>query len=282
MNLDEYADTVTNRILAEIEKGVSPWVKPWASTGNRWPTNAVSGHRYQGMNALYLSLVDIGGSGLFATYQQWLSEGAQVRKGEKSVPALRPIELRKDFKDAAEGKEPERLLLFKPFAVFSIDQVDGADHLRPAPVTLKPVERNETIDAAVFATGATILPHGSQCFYKPDLDTIHMVEAGAFETMEHFYATEFHELAHWTGAKSRLDRDLTGTFKSHSYAAEELIAELTSAFCCQHFGVDGLDRHMGAYLASWASLFREDKKAILKASGQAAKAFKFLAPEASP
>jgi len=141
------------------------------------------------------------------------------------------------------------------------------------------VERDERIEAAVTATGARILPDASQCFYRPSSDTVHMVDAGAFESMEHFYATEFHELGHWTGSKTRLDRDLSGTFKTHSYAAEELIAEMTSAFMCQHFGIDGLDRHQGAYLANWASLFKEDKKAILKAAGQASRAFKFLVPE---
>lgn len=285
MKFEAFCEGVTAKILDVIEReGKLPWVKPWASAGIEWPTNPTTSKKYHGANAFFFNMAAIGyQSNLWATFNQWKDAGGTVRKGEKGTPALRPIEIRRASQDAAQGQdEAEKLLLFTPFYAFNLDQVDGVDHLRPEPVVLKPVERDERIEAAITATGAKILPHASQCFFRPSTDEIHMVEAGAFDSIEHFYATEFHELGHWTGHETRLNRDLKNAFKSHAYAAEELIAELNSAFMCQHFGIDGMDRHQGAYLQGWASLFREDKKAILKAAGPAAKAFKFLVPEVSP
>jgi len=74
----------------------------------------------------------------------------------------------------------------------------------------------------------------------------------------------FHELGHWTGHKSRLDRDLKNRFGSRNYAAEELIAELVAAFLCAEFGFDGDVRNAG-YIASWIELLKADKWAFFTA-----------------
>ncbi len=62
-----------------------------------------------------------------------------------------------------------------------------------------------------------------------------------FKGVDHFYNVSFHELTHWTGHKSRLDRDLKNRFGSRTYAAEELIAELGAAFA-QSLALTGTSR----------------------------------------
>jgi antirestriction protein ArdC len=93
--------------------------------------------------------------------------------------------------------------------------------------------------------------------YIPSKDYITLPPASAFKSMESYYGTTFHELGHWSGAEKRLDRNLTTPFGTEAYAAEELVAELTSAFLCAELGVQGELRHAG-YLANWLTLLRSD------------------------
>ncbi|WP_331300319.1 ArdC family protein [Methylobacterium oryzae] len=276
---DEFFENVTNRVLTAIEEGTPPWVKPWATLSIPWPENPLTQKRYQGLNAFWLDINDMPyARNQWATFNQIRDAGGMVRKGEKGTHILRPIELKKAFNDAAEETEESRVL-FTPYVVFNLAQADGLDHLKPVPREPKPVERRPDIDEAIARTGITILPDDNRCFYRPSTDTVHMVPFEFFEDAAKGYATTFHELGHATGSDKRLARDLTGTFKSHAYAGEELIAEMTSAFMCHHFGIDGLDRHHGAYLEGWAKMLRDDKKAILRAAGAAQKAFRHLVPE---
>ncbi len=101
---------------------------------------------------------------------------------------------------------------------------------------------------------------------------------GDFEGVEHFYATSLHEHVHWTGHPSRLARDLSGHFGGEAYAAEELIAELGSAFLCAHLGIQGKLRH-AEYLGFWIKVLKEDTRAIFKAASQATKAADYLRGE---
>jgi len=109
--------------------------------------------------------------------------------------------------------------------------------------------------------------------YIPSVDQIHLPEYDSFKSGAGFYATAFHELAHWTGSKSRLDRQFGGRFGDDAYAFEELVAELSAAFTCARLGVDNETRQDHAkYIASWLRVLKGDKKAILTAASQAKKA----------
>ena len=55
--------------------------------------------------------------------------------------------------------------------------------------------------------------HGEAC-YVPSRDFISMPAFAGFKGADHFYNVAFHELAHWTGHKTRLDRDLKNRFGS--------------------------------------------------------------------
>ena len=96
-----------------------------------------------------------------------------------------------------------------------------------------------------------------------------------FESYEHYLATSLHETVHWSGAKKRLDRDLSGRFRSKSYAAEELVAELGAAFLCAHLGVQGRLRH-AEYLANWLELLKDDNRAFFTAASKASQAADYL------
>jgi len=101
-----------------------------------------------------------------------------------------------------------------------------------------------------------------------------------FQTVEHYYATAFHELTHWTGSKKRLNRDLSGRFGCEAYAAEELIAEIGSAFLCAKVGIQGELRHAG-YVQNWLKVLKADKRAVFTAASHASKAAEYLADLAS-
>jgi antirestriction protein ArdC len=97
-----------------------------------------------------------------------------------------------------------------------------------------------------------------------------------FQSAEHYYATFFHELTHWTSDKTRCDRDLSkGKFGNADYAFEELVAELGAAFMCQQHGIKGDLRHAG-YIESWLKCLKSDSRAIFKASALAQQASDFL------
>jgi antirestriction protein ArdC len=97
----------------------------------------------------------------------------------------------------------------------------------------------------------------------------------AFKGADHYYNVAFHELTHWTGHKSRLQRDLRNRFGSRAYAAEELVAELGAAFLCAEFSIDGDVRNAG-YINTWIGLLKDDKRAFFTACSKASQAANYL------
>jgi antirestriction protein ArdC len=139
------------------------------------------------------------------------------------------------------------------------------------------VPRIERAEAYFKATGAVIRQGGDRAFYAPGPDRIQMPPFEAFRDAESFYGTLVHETVHWSGAKSRLDRNLSGRFGSHSYAAEELIAELGSAFLSADLGVTPEPREDHAsYIQNWLTVLKSDKRAIFTAAAHAERAAAFL------
>ena len=124
-------------------------------------------------------------------------------------------------------------------------------------------------------SGASIREGFGEAYYRPGDDYISLPAFAAFKSAAHFYGTTFHELGHWTGHKSRLDRDLRHRFGERAYAAEELVAELTAAFLCAGFNLDGDLRHAG-FIESWIGLLKADKRAIFTACSKAQAAADYL------
>lgn len=276
------ADDVTARIIAELEKGAAPWIKPWTGTAAGDDRNVVSQKAYRGINRLLLGMAGYT-SPEWATYKQWQEKGAQVRKGEKSTQIIFFKKVSKEeagpMPEGEEGQNYSAYFLMRYYFVFNASQVDG---YQAAPVEALPeVTRHARADQTIAGTAAQIAHGGSQAFYRPSTDSIMLPEPGTFKEMAAYYATAFHELTHWTGAKSRLDRDLDkGRFGNPEYAFEELVAEMGAAFLCADHGIQGDLRHAG-YIASWLKCLRENNKAVFRAAALAQNAAEYILTDRS-
>jgi antirestriction protein ArdC len=279
MKRDVYAE-VSQRIHAELERGAAPWVKPWSATpGQNVPQNAVTSRPYSGCNVILLWLARNRGwaTPRFLTFKQAIEAGGNVRKGEHGTKVYFVKQLQ--IKDDGD-KEPETRLvpMMREYTVFSVDQCKALpDSVRSGkPMRVRnPDTRDSLADEFLHATGADIREGQGEAYFVPSHDFISMPAFEAFKGADHFYNVAFHELTHWTGSKSRLDRDLKHRFGAREYAAEELVAELGAAFLSAEFGFDGDVRNAG-YIATWIDLLRADKRAFFTACSKASKAADYL------
>jgi len=265
---------ITDSIISELEKGATPWVKPWKADTSA-DKNVISQKLYQGINRLILGMSSMARGysvPVWASYKQWESLGANVRKGEKGTRIVFFSPVTKEDKKTGEK---ESYAVLKAYWVFNASQVDGIEIQPVSPVAgdFNAIERAED---RIVKTGAVISHGGDAAFYAPSQDRIQLPNKTAFDAESSYYATAFHELGHWTGAKSRLDRQLDkGRFGNPAYAFEELVAEMTAAFLCQDYGIQGELRHAG-YIQSWLKACRDDSKAIFKAAALAQKAADYI------
>ena len=275
MHIAALYESVTNSIIADLENGVAPWTKPWknGNTGGIMPMNAATKRSYNGINIPILWHAQLSRgypTASWMTYKQANEIGGQVRGGEKSTHIVFTKKL--TVKDR-ESEEEKLIGMLKAYSVFNVAQIDGL--FQETAVEVSQEQRQDAVTAFVAATKADIRIGGDRACYVPALDFITVPPESAFITKEHFLATNLHELGHWTGAKSRLDRDLKSRFNEKSYAAEELVAELTAAFLCAHLNIKGELRH-AEYINNWIQLLKEDDRAIFTASSKASQAANFL------
>jgi antirestriction protein ArdC len=258
---------ITDSIIAELEKGATPWVKPWNAPQGA-DKNVISQKPYRGINKLITAM--IGGikgysNPAWASYDQWQKMGGQVRLGEKATKII--FWSKATGKDTVTGESKEYAFA-KAHFIFNVAQVDGIDII----VSDDKQNDNAKIDnceSTIKASQAKIIHGGDTACFIPSSDIIRMPELGTFQSSEHYYATAFHELTHWTSDKKRCDRDISkGRFGNPDYAFEELVAELGAAFLCSTHGIAGDLRHAG-YIESWLKALKNDNKAIFKASGLA-------------
>jgi antirestriction protein ArdC len=290
---DLYA-TVTGKIIAALERGEQTYTFPWHTVPGP-PRNAISGRAYRGINTLLLWLTGHAegyATPLWATFNQWAERGRPVRKGEHATTVIfwntRPggdgratdapqsgtsttVTATGDT-DATVGRRP---FLARAYAVFNAAQVH--DFVTPDIPTLADNERAAVADH-FFANLPLSAHHGGEvACYRPISDTIHLPPFAAFVDANAYYATRAHESVHATGAPHRLHRDLSGRFKSETYAVEELVAELGAAFLCADLGLAPEPRpDHAAYIASWLKVLRGDTRAIFTAATHAQRAVDWL------
>jgi antirestriction protein ArdC len=177
-----------------------------------------------------------------------------------------------------EQAEPRLVPMLREYTVFNVDQCENLPARVTTATSVKPRNRDErdpSIDDFLGCSGADIREGFGEAYYRPGDDVISLPRFEAFRSAAHFYATAFHELGHWTGHRSRLDRDLRHRFGERAYAAEELVAELCAAFLCAEFSVDGDLRHAG-YIQTWIGLLTADKRAFFTACSKAQAAADYL------
>ena len=276
------AEMITAAIVERLEAGTRPWVQPWAGASVSLPLRAC-GTPYQGINVLWLWMVaEAAGhsSPFWMTYRQAQLLGAQVRKGERATIAIFYKSCVREVADDVSGElHDESRRVLKSFAVFNACQVDGLPERffpEPRPL-LEPTERDDALGAFFTAIPARVRHRGAEAFYSPSTDEITMPDPGLFSGLDHYRATLAHELSHWTGHESRLDRQLGGRFGSEAYAMEELVAELSAAMLGAELGlpVAHLDHH-ASYLASWLKVLKADSRAILTVAAKSEQAAALL------
>lgn len=277
---------VTNRIIADLEKGVRAWAKPWDAenaAGRITRPLRHNGLPYTGVNILMLwaSAVDNGfNSAIWMTYKQAEELKAHVRRGEKGSLVVYASRFQKTEQDD-KGNDVERDIPFmKGYTVFNVEQIEGLpDHYyhKPEP-KFSAVERIENAEKFFAATGADIRYRGARAFYSQDGDYIQMPPIEAFRDAESFYATLAHESTHWTKHPTRLERDFgRKKWGDEGYAREELVAELGAAFLCADLEITPEVREdHAAYIESWLQVLKNDKRAIFQAAGYAQKAIDYL------
>lgn len=271
-------ERVTNQIIAAIEAGAGEYRMPWHHDGSAitTPVNVASRKSYRGVNILSLwAAAQASGyaAGIWGTYRQWQELGAQVRKGERGhlVVFWKTTDRSSDI-DRQDGDdnhhEPAWRLFARGYIVFNAAQVDG--YTPPELPVLPEVERIEHAERFCAALGIDIRHGGSQACYIPSKDCVQMPDFACFRDAIAYYAVLLHECGHASGAKHRLDRDLSGRFGSAAYAMEECTVELLSAMICADLNLSVEPRPDHArYIASWLEVLRSDKRAIFTAASKA-------------
>ncbi len=280
-------------MLDYIEQNPQDWQKGWNNLTS--PINGKTNTSYRGFNALYLALVGMSrgyDDPRWVTFNQAKDLGASIKRGEKSSPVLffefydRLTKKAYDSRTTKDMTDEDRAAYEKEnvYAVLKYSSVFNASQCVNFPErdleSLKMSEedranQNELIETIIANSAASVnYDGGNRAFYRPSTDSIHLPAIEAFNSMQDYYATALHEIAHSTGHASRLHRDLTGDHGSPNYAIEELRAELACVYMQIEQGIQLDGKHIenhAAYLSSWLGAVKNDKSIFFKAASDAQK-----------
>ena len=294
---------LVDQVLANLEKGNLFWTQGWLAAGA--PESAVTGKKYRGINNLYLSLVAMAenyGDNRWATFRQMEEKGWTFKKDEeghtlgkgKSVSVeyyeMRDKETKRrfdrsvldgmTFDEQREYMDKNVYWLRKFYRVFNCSLMDGVPAKEMPTIDVNDrIEKAEAILDYWNANESKIVYGGSQAFYRPSTDEVHLPEREKFKSTQSFYDTAFHEIGHSTGHESRLNRDLSGGFGSQSYAMEELRAEIASIFMAQDLGIEPSEDRLqnnAAYIQSWKDEIKENPHALFTAIADADKIARYV------
>ena len=277
-------ERITAAIAAALTGELPAWRKPWRTLRDNgaatMPRNAITGHSYRGINVPLLWCRQDQDM-RYLTFNQAKAHGGSVKRGEHGTQVVFWQKRQLKQRDESGEESTRSALLLKLYTVFALSQTEGVQlpKIRDA---IKPQDP-PTIMVGVFSKlGATVKHGGNHAAYAPGPDVILMPRPEAFSSEDSYAATGLHESTHWSGAKSRLARDLTGRFGTKSYAAEELVAELGSAFLCAELGVNMALEHHASYIDTWRQLLRADSRAVFTAASKAQQAADFLLGKIRP
>ena len=288
MKRDVY-ERVTDKIIADLEAGVRPWMKPWSgehAAGRICRPLRANGMPYRGINILMLwgAAMERGyGAPVWMTFKQALEHGAHVRKGEQGTMIVYADAITRTQANEKTGQDEEhRIPFLKSYFVFNVEQIDGLPahfHAQAQGPELQAAQRIAHADAFFAATGARVTHGGNRAYYSISTDDIRLPPFESFRDAESYYATLGHECIHWTRHEKRLARDFgRKRWGDEGYAAEELVAELGAAFLCADLSLTPEVREDHAsYIASWLKVLKDDKRAIFTAAAHAQRAADYLA-----
>ena len=282
-----YYQQIANRLVEQLKQGTAPWQRPWQAGEPKMPHNPISGSRYRGGNAIWLAMQGYADS-RWMTYKQAQTVSAQVNKGERGTL----IQYWKLFdrvpkKDengkaiiAEDGsKKMINIPLDKPRVfsaiVFNASQITGLPE--PEIRQCATWQRHERAERIIHNFGVPINhDQHDNAFYCPATDSIHLPDRAQFPTADNYFATVLHETGNASGAKNRLNRDMSGRFGDESYAKEELRAEIASLMLGDELQIGHDFGQHAAYVDHWVKVLQDDPKEILRASKDAEKIHDYL------
>jgi antirestriction protein ArdC len=276
-------EIITDRIIAELEKGCVPWKSPFL---HGKPQNLITKKPYRGINAFILGISPFS-SPFWLTFKQVNEKGGSVKQGEHGTPIVfwkindvspatetgEGEEIKVEGGETAPERNTARHRLLRYYKVFNLEQTEGI-----SPPPLNNHTSKGDCDKLVEDTHA-VIKKGSKACYMPTIDTIQIPDAGYFVSVDEYYSTLFHELSHWTGHSSRLCRNISALSSyahDETYSQEELVAEMGSAFLQAHMGITSALENSAAYISSWLETLRNDKRMVIIAAAQAQKAADYI------
>ncbi|CCO24042.1 zincin-like metallopeptidase domain-containing protein [Maridesulfovibrio hydrothermalis] len=279
-----FYESFAEKIIKKLEEGTAPWQRPWKAGEYQPPFNPVSGVVYSGVNQVMLSADGLNDP-RYMTYKQAASKGWQVKKGARSEKIVFWSSGRPELIKDKEGKpvlDEEGKLQFEnvPFpkpvlryaSVFHASQIDGIPEWDGREISWNPDDRAEAI---LENSGANIThDQRDRAFYSSSSDDIYLPPHAAFDSSDKYYSTALHELGHWTGHESRLDREF-GPRGSELYAREELRAEIASWMVSSEIGLSHNPEQHLSYVKSWIKALKEEPYEIVRACRDADKIKKY-------
>ena len=278
--LEAFSKKVTDMVLSNR----APWVKPWgANCAKGLPMNALTGRPYRGCNVMFLLATPFKSRG-WLTFRQVSSIGGKVKRGSRASDIFFFTTIQKEKEDAKTG---EKVLVdipcLKNFKIFNLEQCeipsDAPLKFHPEASTDSTTDDDNTVifdECEKLLNMAVWYEYDVKAYYVPSRDEIHLPNRRTFSTLSGFWGTAMHELSHWTGHESRLNRDMCHSFGSQKYAREELIAEVSSWLLAVTLGTPHEPQNSAAYLASWVRDFKDKPREIYSAISQAQKVVDYL------
>lgn len=268
MKRTELYEKVNNIIKDKLASGKLPWRKSWKAA--KPPQNFISKHIYQGINFLLLSCFDFP-SPFYLTFLQAKERNAFIKKGEKGIPVIF-WKLLETTKARESGEIVSDYVPFMRYStVFNLSQTSLYNE------SLQEKLKRPDVEIFIKSVPAVIKNNiQGKAVFNLTKDFISIPVISEFESSDEYYSTLFHELIHWTGFKSRLNRFETADYNSDDYSKEELIAEIGSAYLCSYFGINNTLDNSAGYIQGWLNKLEDDQSIFISASTQAKNAVNYL------
>lgn len=294
--VEEKRKEMVDTLISFIEQDPAQWEAGWYKAPSISPLNGKTQRNYKGLNAFYLYVIALQHGyrdPRWFTFNQVKEFGGNVKSGEKSSEIFfwtwydkktkKPFDVKTldgmTDEEKQEYKQENVRPVIKFYQVFNAQQCDKLPEYEliqtPEMAVEERARQNDLIETVIANSEAPVYyDGGNRAYYSPMSDSIHLPEIKDFKTMQDYYATALHEIAHSTGHESRLNRSLKGIFGSPDYAREELRAELASVFIQTELGISVEGKHFenhGAYLASWLKAVKDNPKEFYSAASDAEK-----------